>query len=192
MICCTWRSSREFDRPCEPALNGAFRIRSPEVLYDSRRDSSAGSSHKEHDMRRPIIAFAIVAVAAVGAASVEGKAKSVTGTWTLTVEHIGLKLELVQKNDTVTGTLDWPHGDPIKLTGALTGDTLTFTGDSVGENFSVHVDSTGTLKADDTMAGTLKALFVDYNDAHEVVRKHDQEIPWTATRGEHGIVHFPR
>jgi len=143
-------------------------------------------------MRRAIIAAAVVAVATLGADAVEGQAKSVTGTWTLTVEHIGLKLELVQKKDTVTGTLDWPHGDPIKLTGALTGDTLTFAGDSGGENFTVHVDSTGTLKTDGTMAGTLKALFTDFNDAHEVVRKRDQEIPWTAARGEHGIVHFPR
>ena len=93
---------------------------------------------------------------------------------------------------TVTGTLDWPHGDPIKLVGALKGDTLTFTGDSSGENFTVHVDSTGTLKADGTMTGTLKALFVDLNEAHEVVRKHDQVIPWTAERGLHGIVHFGR
>ena len=129
---------------------------------------------------------------ALGADSVDAKGKPVTGIWTLTVEHIGLKLELLQKKNTVTGTLDWPHGDPIKLTGTLTGDTLMFVGDSSGENFSVHVNSTGTLKADGAMAGTFKAQFVDFNDAHEVVRKHDQEIPWTAVRGEHGIVHFPR
>jgi hypothetical protein len=143
-------------------------------------------------MKRAIVAAAMFAVAALGAGSVDAKGKSVTGTWTLRVEHVGLKLELVQKKNTVTGTLDWPHGDPIKLTGSLTGDTLTYAGDSGGENFSIHVDSTGTLKADGTMAGTLKARFVDFNDAHEVVRKHDQEIPWTAVRGEHGIVHFPR
>jgi hypothetical protein len=143
-------------------------------------------------MKRAIIAAALFAVAALGAASIDAKENSVTGTWTLNVEHIGLKLELVQKKSTVMGTLDWPHGDPIKLTGAFTGDELTFAGDSGGENFSVHVDSTGTLKADDTMSGTLNAHFVDFNDAHEVVRKRDQEIPWTAVRGEHGIVHFPR
>jgi hypothetical protein len=101
-----------------------------------------------------------------------------------------LKLELEQKNKNVTGTLDWPHGDPIKLTGALIGDTLTFSGDSSGENFTVHLDSTGTLKSDGTMSGMLKAHFVDSNDAHEVVRKRDQEIPWTAERGLHDIAHF--
>jgi hypothetical protein len=142
-------------------------------------------------MKRAILAVAVIAVAALGGA-VEAKGKSVTGTWTLTVEHFGLKLELAQTKNTVTGTLDWPHGDPIKLTGAFTRDTLKFAGDSGGENFSIHIDSTGTLKADGTMTGSLTAHFVDYNDAHEVVRKRDQEIPWTAERGLHGIVHFPR
>ena len=142
-----------------------------------------------------VIAFVIAAplAAALGAGVLNAKEKSIAGDWTLTVEkRFGLKLELAQKNTTVTGTLDWPHGDPIKLTGALKGDTLTFAGDSSGENFTIHVTSTGSLKADGTMTGTLKALFVDYNDAHEVVRKRDQEIPWTAERGLHGIVHFPR
>jgi hypothetical protein len=148
--------------------------------------------HMEHDMRSAIIAAAVFAAVAIGAGSVDAKGQSLTGIWTLTVEHFGLKLELVQKKNTVTGTLDWPHGDPIKLTGRLTGDALTFAGDSGGENFTIHIDSTGTLKRDGTMSGTLTAHFVDFNDAHEVVRKRDQEIPWTAARGEHGIVHFPR
>jgi hypothetical protein len=143
-------------------------------------------------MKSAIIAAAVFAVAALGAGSVDAKGKSVTGTWTLTVEHLGLKLELAQKKSTVTGTLDWPHGDPIKLTGGLAGDTLTFSGDSSGENFTIHIDSTGSLKADGTLAGMLKAHFVDFNDAHQVVRTRDQEIPWTATRGLHGVVHFPR
>jgi hypothetical protein len=141
-------------------------------------------------MKRAIVAAAVLT--ALGTHPVDAKGKSVTGTWTLTVEHFGLKLQLLQKKNTVTGTLDWPHGDPIKLTGAFSGDTLTFAGDSGGENFTIHVESTGTLKADGTMAGTVEAHFVDFNDAHEVVRKRDQKIPWTAARGEHGIVHFGR
>ena len=121
------------------------------------------------------------------------KETSVAGPWTLTVEqHFGLKLELEQKKSSVTGTLAWPHGDPIKLTGALKGNTLTFTGDSQGDNFSVHVDSVGTLNDDGTMTGNLKALFIDYNEKHEVLRKHDQDIPWTAERGLHNIVNFSR
>ena len=143
-------------------------------------------------MKRAIAIALMVLVAAFGADSVSAKEKSISGTWTLSVEHIGLRLDLAQKNKTVTGTLDWPHGDPIKLSGAIAGDRLTFSGDSSGENFTVHIDSTGALKADGTLTGTLKAHFVDFNDAHEIVRQRDQEIPWTAMRGLHGVVHFPR
>ena len=143
-------------------------------------------------MKNAIIGAAVIVIAALGAGSVDAKGESVTGTWTLTVENVGLKLELAQTKNTVTGTLDWPHSIPIKLTGAVTGDSLTFAGDSSGENFSIHIDSTGTRNADGTMTGTIKAHFVDFNDAHEVVRNLDQEIPWTAHRGEHGIGYFPR
>jgi len=145
-----------------------------------------------------IRSFSIANVVAVGLAlsslpAVHAKEKSIAGTWTLTVEQrFGLKLELAQKNETVTGTLDWPHGDPIKLTGTFRGGALKLAGDSTGENFGIHVDSTGSLKADGTMTGMIKAHIVDYNDAHEVARTHDQEIPWTAMRGLHGVVHFPR
>ena len=143
-------------------------------------------------MRRAIGAAIIISSAALGASMVNAKEQSVAGTWTFTVEHIGLELVLDQKDTTVTGTLDWPHGDPIKLTGQLAADTLTFSGDSTGENFTVHVDSTASLKDDGTLAGTLQAHFVDFNDAHQVVRTRDQEIPWTAVRGLLGVVHFPR
>ena len=143
-------------------------------------------------MKRAFIAAALIASAVVGAHSVEAQAKSLTGLWTLKVEHIGLKLELTQKNTTINGTLDWPHGDPIKLTGRLAGKTLTFTGDSGGENFTIHVASTGIVKADGTITGSLKARFVDFDDGHKVLSAMDQDIPWTAERGDHGIVHFPR
>lgn len=143
-------------------------------------------------MKRAVTIALTIMVVLFGAASVNAKEESIAGTWTLSVEHIGLKLVFAQKNKTVSGTLDWPHGDPIKLSGTITGRTLTFSGDSSGENFTVHVDSTGSVNADGTLAGTLKAHFVDFNDAHEVVRQRDQEIPWTATRGLHGVVHFPR
>jgi hypothetical protein len=139
----------------------------------------------EYDMKRLTIAAVVFGIAALGTASVEAKGKSVTGTWTLTVEHIGLKLTLLQKKNTITGILDWPHGDPFKLTGGFNGDTLTFAGDSGGDDFTIHIDSTGKLQADGTMTGVVKAHFVDLNDAHEIVRQTDQEIPWTAVRGQH-------
>ena len=143
-------------------------------------------------MKRLTTATVVYAIAALGTGSVDAKGKSVTGIWTLTVEHVGVKLTLLQKKNTITGSLDWPHGDPFKLTGGFTGDTLTFAGDSGGENFTIRIDSTGRLQADGTMTGVLKAHFIDFNDAHEVVRQRDPEIPWTAVRGQQGIEHFPR
>ena len=150
-------------------------------------------------MCRSIRSFSIAGLAVVVALAApmpaSAQTRNVSGTWTLTVEQrFGLKLVLQQKNKNVTGTLYWPHGDPIKLIGSFSKGRLIFAGDSKGEkeHFTVHVDSTGSLNADGTMAGTIKALFVDYNDAHEVTHKHDQEIPWTAERGEHGIVDFSR
>ncbi len=135
-------------------------------------------------MKRLTIAAAVFVFAALAAGSVEAKGKSVTGAWTLTAEHVSIRLTLRQKKSTVTGTLDWPHGDPIRLAGRFTHGTLTFAGDSGGENFTIHIDSTGTLRSDGTLTGVVKAHFVDFNDAHAVVRQTDQEIPWTAMRGD--------
>src|SRR5262245_1013656 len=128
---------------------------------------------KEYKMKRTIIAAAICAIAALGTGSVEARGKSVSGTWTLKIEQVGLRLELAQQKNVVTGTFDWPHGDAVKLTGTLKGDILTFAGNSGGENFSVRIESTATLKADGTMTGLMKAHFVDLNDVHEVVRTWD-------------------
>jgi hypothetical protein len=143
-------------------------------------------------MKHRVIAALVLSVAALAAGAVDAKEESIAGAWTFSVEHLGLKLLLEQKKSTVTGTLDWPHGDPVKLTGVFADDTLLFSGDSTGENFSIHIDSTGTRKADGTLTGTLKAHFDEFNDAHQIVRTRNQEIPWTAVRGLHDIVHFPR
>ena len=134
----------------------------------------------------------LVLGATLAVGSVEAKQESIAGAWTFSVEHIGLKLVLEQKKSAITGTLDWPHGDPVKLTGLFAGDTLVFSGDSAGENFTIHIDATGTRKADGTLTGTVKAHFDEFNDAHVIVRTRNQEIPWTAVRGLKDIVHFPR
>ncbi|HKE87084.1 MAG TPA: hypothetical protein VKB50_25180 [Vicinamibacterales bacterium] len=143
-------------------------------------------------MKYALFAVLVVGGAALAAGSVDAKQESIAGTWTFSVEHIGLKLVLEQKKSAVTGTLDWPHGDPIKLTGMFDDDTLALSGDTTGENFTLHIDSTGMRKADGTLMGTVKAHFDEFNDAHEVVRTRNQEIPWTAVRGLHNVVHFPR
>ena len=136
--------------------------------------------------------LAVVVIATLAVASLEAKETSIAGTWTFSIEHIGLKLVLEQKKDAVTGTLDWPHGDPIKLTGAIAGERFVFFGGGAGENFTMHLTSTGSRKPDGTLAGTLKVHFDEFNDTHQVVRVRDQDIPWTASRGLHDVVHIPR
>ena len=140
-------------------------------------------------MTHRTIAALTLAGAVLAAGAVQAKQESIAGAWTFSVEHFGLKLVLEQKKSAVTGTLDWPHGDPVKLTGVFADETLVLSGDSTGDNFSIHVDSTGVRKADGTMAGTLKAHFDEFNDAHEIVRTRNQEIPWTAVRGQIGRAH---
>lgn len=133
-----------------------------------------------------------LALATTLVASVKAQQGSIAGAWTFTVEHLGLKLEFVQQKSGVTGTLDWPHGDPVKLTGLFADDTLIMAGTSEGENFDIHVDITGARKADGTLTGTLRAHFDEFDDMHTIVRTRNQEMPWTAVRGLHDIVHFAR
>lgn len=142
-------------------------------------------------MKYPQLA-ALILGAALAVGSGEARQPSIAGAWTLSIEHLGLKLVLEEKKSIVTGTLDWPHGDPVKLTGLFAGETLVFSGDSTGENFTIHIDATGTRKADGTLTGTLKAHFDEFNDAHALVRTRNQEIPWTAVRGLNNVVHFAR
>jgi hypothetical protein len=134
----------------------------------------------------------LVLIASLAVASLDAKDTSIAGNWTFSVEHIGVKLVLEQNKSAVTGTLDWPHGDPITLTGAFTDDRLTFFGDSASENFAMHVVATGVRKGDGTLAGTVKVHFDEFNDAHQVVRVRNQEIPWTAVRGLHNVMRIPR
>src|SRR5690349_20320273 len=143
-------------------------------------------------MTKSMIAVLVLAGAALAAGSVDAKPQSIAGDWTFSVERLGLKLVLAQQKSAITGTLDWPHGDPVNLTGVFVDDTLIFSGSSAGENFSIHIDSTGVRKPDGTLTGTLKAHFDEFNDAHQMVRTRNQDIPWTAVRGLHNLSHFPR
>jgi hypothetical protein len=136
--------------------------------------------------------LAVLVLVAAMTAGVEAQQQPITGDWTFSIEHIGLKLTLEEKNSAVTGALDWPHGDPVKLTGMFANNTLILSGDSAGENFTIHIDVTGTRKTDGTLAGTVKAHFDEFNDAHTIVRVRNQDIPWTAERGLKNVVHFPR
>ena len=131
---------------------------------------------------RNAIAALLVAAAVLSAGAVEAKQKTVAGSWTLTTENLPLKLVLAQNGQAVTGTLDYPHGAPFRLTGTFKKDTLAFSGDSTGDNFAVHIQATSVLNADGSLTGTINAHFIEMNDAHEVVRTRDQVMMWTAVR----------
>ena len=135
-------------------------------------------------MRRLLLTTVVIAIAALAAVSVDAKQKTIAGDWTLTLtaEHFPLHLVLTQKGQTLGGTLDYPHGRPIRLTGAFKAGKVTFSGDSGGENFTVHVDATGALAADGTLMGTIHAHIVDLDDAQKVTRTHDQQLALTAVR----------
>jgi hypothetical protein len=162
------------------------------VVQVTFRAVRLGCAHEEHDMKLLRLAALVVASAAAASATIVGKQESLAGAWTLSVERLGLKLMLEQKKSGITGTLDWPHGDPVKLTGMFADGTLVLSGNSAGENFDIHVDATATRKADGSLAGTLNAHFDEFDNAHKIVRTRNQSIPWTAVRGLHNIVHFSR
>ncbi len=133
-------------------------------------------------MRNVFLGAVVLAIAAFAASPADAKQKTVAGNWTLTTENLPLRLVLTQKHGTVTGTLDYPHGAPFRLTGGFTHDMLTLSGDSAGDNFTVHLDATASLNADGSMAGTIHLRFVELDDAHQVVRTRNQELAWTAVR----------
>lgn len=134
-------------------------------------------------MRRALWLAIVFGVVAVTAGQVEAK-KNVAGTWTLTIENLPMRCALAQKGSAVTGTLDYPHGAPFQLTGAFKNGTLTFSGgsESARESFTVHIDARGALKDDGTLEGTLDAHFLEFNEAHQVVKTRDQKMKWTAAR----------
>lgn len=134
-------------------------------------------------MRRLGITTGVFAVAAMLAAAIPSAQETVTGAWTLTIEHFPMKLALTEKDGNVTGTLDYPHGAPFKLAGSFVNGKLTFfsAADS-NENFSMHIDVRGSLKDDGSLDGTLNAHYIERDEAGKVLRTRDQVMTWTATR----------
>src|SRR5688500_4561466 len=118
-----WRRRGTPDQPneAERTMNARFRACSSRSAYIA--------ASKEQSMKHLILA--VLTIASVAVAPLDAKETSIAGTWTLSIEHIRVKLVLKQQKGAVTGTLDWPHGDPIKLTGAFTDERLTFFGESV-------------------------------------------------------------
>jgi hypothetical protein len=135
-------------------------------------------------MKKVLMAIVLVAIAGSGA-PVDASQKGVAGMWTLTVEtakNFPLRFVLSQKGRAVTGTLDYPHGAPFRLSGAFTNGVLTFSGESSGDGFAIHIDATGSLNSDGSLAGAIITHISDLNEARQVIRTHNEEWKWTAVR----------
>ena len=72
-------------------------------------------------MNRLRITAVVFAITVLGTGSAAAKAKSVTGTWTLTVEHLGMKLTLLQRRTPSlahsTGRTAIPSSSPVDSPG---------------------------------------------------------------------------
>jgi hypothetical protein len=98
-------------------------------------------------------AFAILAMSAGGHAV----AGTVTGTWTMTVEggphgNATMGLVLKQEGTRVTGTFASGHAPDQPVSGELVDGVLTIESEGGSDH---QVSFRGTLKGDDTLAGTL-------------------------------------
>lgn len=135
-------------------------------------------------MRRACIAAIVLGVSLCVGTSTRAAENPIGGRWTLTVETLPLRLELSQDGRDVTGTLDYPHGAPFHLTGSFADGTLRFTGDSAGENFTIHITATARLIEDGSLAGRITAHIIDLDEHHNAVRTHDDEMTWTAVHAK--------
>jgi hypothetical protein len=137
----------------------------------------------EQIMIKAAITALLLAVAAFTGGAVQAAQDSIAGTWTLSVERLPMRLVLAEKDGNVTGTLDYPHGAPFKLAGSFASGTLrVFSAADSQENFSAHIDMTGSPKADGSLEGSIKVHFIERDDAGKVLRTRDQVIMWTAVR----------
>jgi hypothetical protein len=133
-------------------------------------------------MMRALVMFLLTVV--MSAALIDARPKSIEGVWTLSVERLPLRMVLALKGRNLSGTLDYPHGPPFQLKGSFDKGKLTFSADSSGENFTIHIDATGTQAADASLEGAMRAHIVDRDAEGHVLRTHDQDWKWTAVRAE--------
>jgi hypothetical protein len=133
-------------------------------------------------MMRTVTVFFLLVIASF--TPIEAKPQAIDGVWTLSVERLPLRMVLALKGHKVSGTLDYPHGAPFQLTGSFDKGKLAFSGDSSGENFTIHIDATGSQASDGSLGGTIVAHIVDRDTEGHVLRKHDQDWTWTAVRAD--------
>jgi len=99
------------------------------------------------------------------------QAANVAGNWELTQPGRNgpqtQALTIDQKGDALTGTLKGAQGDPVPLTGTVSGNNITFTVKRQGRNGEVVIEYKGTLDS-----GTLKGT----------VMMGQNSVEWTAKR----------
>ena len=98
---------------------------------------------------------------------------SVAGKWTISVANdqgpMSAAMALTQNGAKVTGTFTSDHTGEVPVEGQFAEGTLTLAIDVHGDSgAAMHVDFTGKMKDDGTLAGTLKGPMGEMN--------------WTATR----------
>jgi len=86
------------------------------------------------------------------------QAANVAGNWELTAPGRNgpqtSTLTIVQKGADLTGTIKGAQGDPVPLTGTVTGNNITFTVTRQGRNGEVKQEYKGTLDGA-TLKGTV-------------------------------------
>jgi hypothetical protein len=106
-------------------------------------------------MKHMVVGAAVVMTLAASETLAYAKAKSVSGSWTLSAEGYELTLVLVQSGTKISGTLQGAHG-PMPLKGQFAKGRITFSGGGAnGIGGREEFSATGVLQSDGTLAGDL-------------------------------------
>ena len=118
-------------------------------------------------MKTGLVAGLALVIATALDAGVLAEETGVDGKWTMTVQGETFDMVLVQSGETITGTLESPHG-PITLTGEFSKGRLTIAGATDGRDHPLEISGSGALQPDGTLVGELKTTVGD--------------MSWTAVR----------
>jgi hypothetical protein len=134
-------------------------------------------------MKKVVSALAVWAAIVSASTLTDARDKPLTGAWTLSAQGLSLRMMLSQQGRIITGTLDYPHGAPFQLkNGVFEAGSLKFSGDSSGEGFVIHIDASGSLQSDGSLAGTITSRITDLDKAGNPLRTLDQNMTWKAVR----------
>jgi hypothetical protein len=115
-------------------------------------------------MRTKILmaSLALIVLIAGTPATTAAQPQGVGGRWTMTADGHSLTLDLTQKDRTITGTLDSPHG-AVPLKGEIADGKFTFSGKSDFADHPLELSVKGAVQGDGSLAGTLTSNVGDMN-----------------------------